>query len=195
MSSSAPAPSDPSWPIPYTLPLPGGIPDTHRPHTEAKTTILVPKDNIAFLNPVQEYNRDLSVAVIRAWNEMRKEEAEGKWRRKRENWAKGKGKGKGKKGAQAKVENSEGEATEVTEVKEKEAGAEEETANAQPVAGPSTEVSEKSGMAAHLMSHLSPLLMTGSQPKFRAPQITILEALSATGLRSIRYAKEIPDVK
>src|SRR6478736_622734 len=84
MSSSAPAPSaapasSPSWPIPYTLPLPGGIPDTHRPHTEAKTTILVPKDNIAFLNPVQEYNRDLSVAVIRAWNEMRKEEAEGKW--------------------------------------------------------------------------------------------------------------------
>jgi tRNA (guanine26-N2/guanine27-N2)-dimethyltransferase len=150
MSSSAPAApaspaastapsSDPSWPIPYTLPLPGGIPDTHRPHTEAKTTILVPKDNIAFLNPVQEYNRDLSVAVIRAWNEMRKEEAEGKWRRKREAWAKGKGKGKGKKGVPAK--KSEEEGTGVTEVKDKEGGAEEETANAQPIAGPSTEVS------------------------------------------------------
>lgn len=70
--------------IPYTLPLPGGIPDTHRPHTERTTTILVPKENTAFLNPVQEYNRDLSVAVIRAWNELRKEELEARWRAKLE---------------------------------------------------------------------------------------------------------------
>lgn len=52
-------------------PVPAGF----KPHTESSTTILVPKGNTAFLNPVQQYNRDLSIAVIRAWNEMRKEEA------------------------------------------------------------------------------------------------------------------------
>jgi tRNA (guanine26-N2/guanine27-N2)-dimethyltransferase len=79
--------------IPNTLPLPGGIPDTHRPHTESTTTILVHKDNTAFLNPVQQYNRDLSIACIRGWNELRKEEAEARWRKKVAN-RKGKGKEK-----------------------------------------------------------------------------------------------------
>lgn len=148
--------------IPYTVPLPGGIPDTHRPHTERCTTILVPKDDSAFLNPVQEYNRDLSVSVIRAWNEERKEKLEARWR---DRLAKGKGR---------KPKN--GDATpkkEVVATAEEEAvNAEEEAVNAaEPAAGPSTERA------------------------FIAPKITILEALSATGLRSIRYAKEIPDVK
>lgn len=75
MSSSGPSS------VPYTVPLPGGIPSTHTHHTESTTTILVPKANTAFLNPVQQYNRDLSIAVIRAWNEMRKEEAEEKWKK------------------------------------------------------------------------------------------------------------------
>ena len=69
------------------------VPPTHKTHSEASTTILIPRDNTAFLNPVQEYNRDMSVAVIRAWNEMRLEEMEGKWRRKKE-WAGKKGKAK-----------------------------------------------------------------------------------------------------
>ena len=59
--------------------FPYETPDTHREHSEGTTTILVPKDAGAFLNPVQEYNRDLSVAVIRAWNELRKEELEARW--------------------------------------------------------------------------------------------------------------------
>ena len=114
-------------PIPHTLPLPGGIPDTHRPHTESTTTILVHKDNTAFLNPVQQYNRDLSIACIRGWNELRKEEAEERWRRKQERMketGKGKGKGKGKKvdGQEQAEEGGEGGKEEV-------------------VAGPSKEVS------------------------------------------------------
>lgn len=55
------------------------VPEGFKPHTESSTTILVPKGNTAFLNPVQQYNRDLSIAVIRAWNEMRKEEARAKY--------------------------------------------------------------------------------------------------------------------
>jgi hypothetical protein len=68
--------SEPTGQTPYTFPLPGGRPPRHHDHTESTTTILVPDDNIAFLNPVQQYNRDLSVSVIRAWNELRKEELE-----------------------------------------------------------------------------------------------------------------------
>ncbi|CAK9786160.1 TRM-domain-containing protein [Cutaneotrichosporon oleaginosum] len=130
--------------IPYTVPIDGGIPDTHRPHTERTTTILVPKDDSAFLNPVQEYNRDLSVSVIRAWNEERKDKLEAQFRAR---MAKKRG-----EPASSKIENSE--------------TCEEDECN-----GPRPPMT-----------------------KFRAPKITILEALSATGLRSIRYAKEIPDV-
>lgn len=85
--------------IPNTLPLAGGIPDTHRPHTESTTTILVPKENTAFLNPVQQYNRDLSISVIRAWNELRKEEAEARWRKRQERAAEGAKKRKDKQAA------------------------------------------------------------------------------------------------
>lgn len=110
--------------IPYTVPLPGGIPSTHNPHTEQKTTILVPKENTAFLNPVQEYNRDLSVACIRAWNEERKE----RFMERQEAKAR---KGKNK----AKVNG--------TEVADGEGAAE------QPVAGPSTEVGTRDIRANH----------------------------------------------
>ena len=79
---------------PYTVPLPGGIPADHKPHTESRTTILLPSAG-AFLNPPQQFNRDLSVAVIRAWNEKRKEIAEAKSRVKAERLSK-KGKGKGR---------------------------------------------------------------------------------------------------
>ncbi|TIB76715.1 catalase-domain-containing protein [Wallemia mellicola] len=78
-------------------------------------------DNKAFINPIQEFNRDLSVAAIRVWSEIVRTEKSAKFKSKR----------KGKKNA-------------------------EEDANW----------------------------------KFK---FSILDALSATGLRAIRYAKEIPN--
>lgn len=62
---------------PFTPPFP--IPQGYKPHTERTTTILLQDDNTAFLNPVQEFNRDLSVAVIRGWNQKRKETMQVKW--------------------------------------------------------------------------------------------------------------------
>lgn len=156
--------------IPYTVPLPGGIPDKYRPHTEQTTTILVPKANTAFLNPVQEYNRDLSVSVIRAWNDQRKEELEARWRAnavKKE--AKGKGKNRGKANGEEKDDKP----------------ATEEIAGAEAEGSASTEVSCDLGTSSYAQT----------KKEFVPSKITILEALSATGLRSIRYAKEIPDVK
>ena len=90
--------------------------------TEGKASILFPKDQV-FYNPAQQFNRDLSVAVIRTWSEhfaTKKQLRKAAW--------------------EAKQTSSNDHAT---------------------------------------------------------PQrtITVLEALSATGLRAIRYAMEIPLVK
>ncbi|WWC61691.1 N2,N2-dimethylguanosine tRNA methyltransferase [Kwoniella dejecticola CBS 10117] len=154
----------PSSEIPYTVPLKDGIPKGHTTHTESTTTIFLPKEG-AFLNPVQHYNRDMSVAVIRAWNELRKEEQETKFRNK---LAKTGGVPKKKKGKSKEAAKEEGGGEKAAADPETLA---ENSLNEQPTAGPSTE------------------------RKFRPPSINILEALAATGLRSIRYAKEIPNVK
>ena len=44
------------------------VPDGYTLHTENTSHILL-ASNEAFLNPVQEFNRDLSVACIRVWSE------------------------------------------------------------------------------------------------------------------------------
>ncbi|KAI8320465.1 N2,N2-dimethylguanosine tRNA methyltransferase [Martensiomyces pterosporus] len=38
--------------------------------TEGKATILFPKHNEVFYNPVQEFNRDMSIAAIRTWRDI-----------------------------------------------------------------------------------------------------------------------------
>ena len=106
--------------------------------TEGKATILFPKDQV-FYNPVQQFNRDLSVAVIRTWSESpitKKQFRKAVWEQKR---------------AQARPGT--------------EGGPEEQT--------------------------------YGSEDGSDVPQrrITVLEALSATGLRAIRYALEIPAIQ
>ena len=49
-------------------------------HSENTTHILLPSDNGAFLNPVQEFNRDLSVACIRVWSEEWNRVKEARWK-------------------------------------------------------------------------------------------------------------------
>lgn len=56
------------------------VPDGFRLHTENTSHILL-SANDAFLNPVQEFNRDTSVACIRTWSEERNYEKEEKWRK------------------------------------------------------------------------------------------------------------------
>lgn len=46
---------------------------------EGSATIVMPTASAAFLNPVQEFNRDLSVLAIRAWSEMIDEDMKRKW--------------------------------------------------------------------------------------------------------------------
>lgn len=75
-----------------------------------------------FLNPVQEYNRDLSVVAIRTWSEMRQKDKaayweEGvkrKWARKRSKKESGGLEGEKEDGASGKkVKGEDGEAREV----------------------------------------------------------------------------------
>jgi tRNA (guanine26-N2/guanine27-N2)-dimethyltransferase len=44
------------------------VPEGFKLHTENNAHILL-SENDAFLNPIQEFNRDLSVACIRTWSE------------------------------------------------------------------------------------------------------------------------------
>lgn len=128
------------------------VPEGFRPHSEGQASILVPLGNTAFLNPIQEYNRDLSVCVIEHWARVRSKEMQDKfetgWRKRQEKGGKG---GKKRKREQQQQQSTTESASTVAE---------------QPEA---------------------PL----APPAFTEPRFTILEALSATGLRSIRYAKEI----
>ncbi|KAH8833663.1 N2,N2-dimethylguanosine tRNA methyltransferase [Flagelloscypha sp. PMI_526] len=121
------------------------VPEGFRLHSENTTHILLGEDD-AFLNPVQEFNRDLSVACIKTWsqqsNELRTQKA----------LTRGK-----------KVNHS----------KRPKERCLDESAQDGSLGTSNTATSE------YVPSH----------------RITILEPLSATGLRAIRYAKEIPLVK
>ncbi|KAL1701396.1 N2,N2-dimethylguanosine tRNA methyltransferase-domain-containing protein [Schizophyllum commune] len=135
---------NPSAPVASTNPATSVIvPEGLRLHTENTTHLLLAADE-AFLNPVQEFNRDLSIACIRTWSEMREKERQAK-----REAGRARKRAKAAKDAEAKGGGGkqEGEAPK--------------------------EVEAEASKPAPLKS-------------------TILEALSATGLRSIRYAKEIP---
>jgi tRNA (guanine26-N2/guanine27-N2)-dimethyltransferase len=55
------------------------VPDGFTLHTENNSHILL-SSNEAFLNPVQEFNRDTSVACIRVWSEEMNKAKEARWR-------------------------------------------------------------------------------------------------------------------
>jgi tRNA (guanine26-N2/guanine27-N2)-dimethyltransferase len=93
------------------------VPEGFSPHTERNATILLPVQDKPFLNPIQEYNRDLSVAVIKHWSKVKDNELREKFEKKRSkvaaNKEKQRGKGKGKQvGEQETVRNVEVEESE-----------------------------------------------------------------------------------
>lgn len=120
-----------------------------------------------FYNPIQQFNRDLSVLAIRAYAEhaqdLKKQKLQGKGKKRARNDG---GKGQKRKREdeaqdQAAKRGKEGEAV--------------DTIDEQPVTVPKgkEEVQSNPSLAA---------------------SFTILDALSATGLRALRYAAEIPSV-
>ena len=112
-------------------------PDDYNIITEGKAHILFPEKETVFYNPIQQFNRDLSVTCIKAWDNLYGIPKQTRKGRKRSLQSPGEESSK-----KRKLEDGSAE----------------------------TQTSTR-------------------------PYIKILEALSATGLRAIRYAHEIPNVK
>lgn len=131
---------------------PGGSPainsDDYNVVREGKAEILFPKAETVFYNPVQQFNRDLSVSCIKAWDNLYGSQAR--------NGRHGRRNGK-----------------------KRLSGSDEESSNGG---------SKRRRLKDDGVEETVP--QDGVKPYMR-----ILEALSATGLRAIRYAHEIPHVK
>ncbi|KAI0283032.1 N2 N2-dimethylguanosine tRNA methyltransferase [Russula aff. rugulosa BPL654] len=150
------------------------VPEGFTLHTENTSHILLPSNNEAFLNPVQEFNRDLSVAAIRVWSEDLNKKKEERWRQARERRQKKAGKLPAPDRKRPKLEDN--------IVQEAASVPPNEDANPEDTFG------AISDPGAHAKgAEVMPALNI-----YQPHKSVILEALSATGLRSIRYAKEIP---
>jgi len=145
------------------------VPDGFVVHTESTTSILFASPSTSsksseptsasgpapvFLNPVQEYNRDLSVVAIRSWSEIRQREKRAVWeeslkrrrekKRGKEAATKGEeeeGKGKKRKAEDGKAVEGESKEAEKKEVKEE--------------SEPAVKVEEVSPRASYFLSELA----------------------------------------
>ncbi|SPO36332.1 related to N2,N2-dimethylguanosine tRNA methyltransferase [Pseudozyma flocculosa] len=178
---------------------------------ENSATIVMPSAEAAFLNPVQEFNRDLSILAIRTWSERLDAEKRNRFlqshakakasnarnanKRKahRNGNGSGSGGGNGEGVKKVKVDDGSAEASAVTIAGET-AEAETKAPEATPATagGSSDSTQEQQQQQSGPSSGAAP---SPAEPAYRPYKFTLLEALSATGLRSIRYAKEIPLLK
>ncbi|OHE95676.1 N2,N2-dimethylguanosine tRNA methyltransferase [Colletotrichum orchidophilum] len=178
--------------------------------TEGKATILVPaevsdkKGQQVFYNPIQQFNRDLSALAIRVYGEEVVERKAAQAAKAAEAAAKRKDKKRRRAAADegtnrpAKVQvTDDGKAAEVTNGGETqlengvnatgtEAQASEATLTVAEVPAGATEA--KDGQAEG--DDAKPVPEKESAP----PRFTILDALSASGLRALRYSHELPFV-
>ncbi|WEW59456.1 RNA methyltransferase tRNA(m5U54)methyltransferase [Emydomyces testavorans] len=131
-----------------------------------------------FYNPIQQFNRDLSVLAIRAYGEHAIEMKREKHERSMKRVAQVRGKGQKRKWEA---------------VDEDTAAAHTQTANKKQC------INGNAGVSTEGVSKAAPEVAgpkTADKPENNkkpwTPTFTILDALSATGLRALRYAKEIP---
>ncbi|KAF5101888.1 hypothetical protein D0Z03_000507 [Geotrichum reessii] len=155
--------------------------------TEGKASILFPKGNKVFYNPIQQFNRDISVLGIRAWSEIFEAE--------RKNKKVGKNNNNNKRKGTIKESESSAKFTKVSE--DKKIASEVNSPN-QPELVESTD-EKLSENKSHIKQQEEALAVESSLPTTKLhepkPYIEIIEALSASGLRAIRYALEIPKIK
>lgn len=135
--------------------------------TEGSTTILFPKNNV-FYNLVQQYNRDLSSLAIRAFTEMFYEENKDKAKKRNKQPVGG-----------SKIPHSDEKRhireAAIAEAKEQSTTSEKQEETAIETTTTTTETET-----------------TKIEEDVPQPYARLLEALSASGLRAIRYSKEIP---
>ncbi|KAG8934062.1 RNA methyltransferase tRNA(m5U54)methyltransferase [Tulasnella sp. 418] len=148
------------------VPPPIEVPPGHKLYTENQTSILLADAPDAFLNPAQEFNRDLSVACITTWSEQANEAKRQKWLKKQE---------------KKKATDPNGEEPKSKKLKDDPEG----------LATGSEPSKQSDFMDVDSRPSENVPLTSQAEPK----TFILLEALSATGLRAIRYAKEIPLLK
>lgn len=124
------------------------VPDDMVVVSEGAASILFPKGNKVFYNPVQQFNRDISTLAIRAWSNLHLAQPKKKNRR---------------------------EETDTPESAPKKIKTEDTRDQKEVVEQPAKDVEAPEA--------------TSPAPK---RYLKIIEALSASGLRAIRYASEIP---
>ncbi|KAJ1024794.1 hypothetical protein NDA16_002834 [Ustilago loliicola] len=160
---------------------------------ENSATIVMPSAEAAFLNPVQEFNRDLSTLAIRTWSERLNAEKKARFVRAAQRNAATAGKGKSKrKGGQAANGSSSSEDAATTGEQQpdaKKARIDKNGTGAPTSTALTAEATQEDGAPE---AGSSAVLSSSAEDEYRSYKFTLLEALSATGLRSIRYAKEIP---
>ncbi len=132
--------------------------------TEGKATVLFSNKNKndVFYNPVQQFNRDLSITAIRAWSELFLEDQ--KERGERNKLLREKNKKKRKNNDTDDIQENKKVIN----------------TDREPIAITTSSVENGND---------------DNGKREQKPFITIMEALSASGLRAIRYAKEIPYIK
>lgn len=172
--------------------------------SEGLATVLFPKVTIkmdkfgkeveveghVFYNPIQQFNRDLSVLAIKAFAETFLEEKRAKKEGKLRDRMKGKGKGKGD------VKLEEQEVAEAVSQEEKTKGEGEGEGDGGARLEGKGNIKQEDQPEPKQTAAEDPMDVDTSAPiktyDIRRPKFTILDALSATGLRALRYALEIP---
>ncbi|KAL2266951.1 hypothetical protein VTJ83DRAFT_4228 [Remersonia thermophila] len=160
---------------------------------EGRAHILVPEDSAkpgqvqqVFYNPIQQFNRDLTVLAIRAYGKERLRQKQARQGRHADKKRKRKEQAQNGRPAKSPKLEAEAPAAEAdTEMKDA-AAAEPPGSEAQqtPAVSNGAEAAGSSEPAAASNS--------GEAPASKPIPFTILDALSASGLRAIRYAHEIP---
>ncbi|KAF3910442.1 hypothetical protein ABW20_dc0106773 [Dactylellina cionopaga] len=151
---------------------------TYQVQPEGLAKILLPADakkHAVFYNPIQQFNRDLTMAVTRGYCEILEAERKTAKRKHRGGFKHNKRRRSDEKGnAVVALENAENEAID--------------------------EDTNEDGIRFHIdgagdvgMADASPTNESDDSTKPK-PRFAVLDALSATGLRALRYAKEIPFV-
>jgi tRNA (guanine26-N2/guanine27-N2)-dimethyltransferase len=175
-------------------------PPGYQAHQEASTQILIKLEqqeqqqqpSEAFINPVQEYNRDLSISAIKAWSSIRNQEL---LEKKSNKHAKNQRK-KNNNNKRTVDPSPENETTDHHHQakKLKQSSGSDHQSNPTIQEEPTSMVSSKESVD-QAGPPLEPQVDRNSKKETQPQKFTALEALSATGLRAIRYAKEIPTLK
>jgi tRNA (guanine26-N2/guanine27-N2)-dimethyltransferase len=168
---------------------------------EGRAYILVPEDSTkpgqvqqVFYNPIQQFNRDLTVLAIRAYGKERLQQKQSRMGRNADKKRKRKEQAQaGRPAKSPKLEEGSGAEAD-TEMKDAvEQPAEQPTEQPESeLANPAGEAAEANGTEATPANETLQTAGNGDAASRKPVPFTILDALSASGLRALRYAHEVP---